>query len=77
MFQENRKIFKKFFKLRSPLETARISLTYYATKLLFKVADGIHGYKYTLDNVTTETLKGGNAYILPAITDNSKWELQY
>ena len=47
-----------------------------ATKLLFKVANGIHGYQYTLDNVTTETLKGGNAYILPAITD-SKWEFQY
>lgn len=44
-----------------------------APQLVFVLSNGTDTYYYTKTGVTSDTLQGGNAYYLPAITD-SAWE---
>ncbi len=46
-----------------------------ASQLVFVLSNGTDTYYYTKTGVTSDTLQGGNAYLLPAITD-SKWETE-
>jgi hypothetical protein len=44
-----------------------------APQLVFVLSNGTDTYYYTKTGVTSDTLQGGHAYYLPAITD-SAWE---
>lgn len=46
-----------------------------APQLVFVLSNGTDTYYYTKTGVTSDTLQGGNAYLLPAITD-SAWETE-